>query len=282
MATTNSSLFERLGLEEIDRYQITEILADLRDVLGRDLIGVYLHGSAVLGKLRAQSDLDLLAVSARRLSREDKAQLIDHLLAVSGLYPATAPPRPVELTIVVWSEIRPWQYPPTMDFQYGEWLRGSFEHGELEPWPSRTNPDLALLATMALVGEATVVGPRPSEVFDPVPSADLVKALVADIGALIADLDRDTRNVVLTLARVWNGVETLTLRSKEAAAEWALPRLESPHRAVLARARNIYLGTEEEHWEDVQDGVRPFAAAVVAEIKAARSTFIEEPWRGVP
>lgn len=264
----------RSSLAVHDREQVAEILASIRDVLGRDLIGAYLHGSAVLGKLRAQSDLDLLAVSERRMSREDKVRLVEHLLAVSGTYPAVPPRRPVELTITVWSEIRPWRYPPTLDFQYGEWWRHRFERGEIEPWPSRTDPDLALLVSMALVGNAPVAGPPPSQVFDPVPSADLVEALIECMDPLIAKIDRDTRNVILTLARIWNGVVTLTVRSKEEAAEWALPRLTSEHRPILERARDIYIGKEDEHWEDVQEGMWPFVDAVVAEIKAGHSRFL--------
>jgi streptomycin 3"-adenylyltransferase len=271
--TAAGSLPEHLALAETDRRQIAEILAAVRDVLGHELIGVYLHGSAVLGGLRAFSDIDVLTVSARQMTRNEKERMVAHLLAVSGTYPFAVPPRPVELTIVVWSESRPWRYPPRMDLQYGEWWRDRFQRGELEPWPSSTNPDLALVVTMALLGGATLAGPPPSEVFDPVPRADFLDALVADMGAVVQDIDWDTRNVVLTLARIWRGVATGAVQSKDVAAEWALPRLAPEHRAVLARARGIYLGSEEEHWDDVQDSIRPFVDTAIAEIEAARSAL---------
>ena len=268
MATADS-LPEQLALGETDREQIARVIAVLRDVLGQDLIGSYLYGSAVLGGLRPQSDIDVLAVSARQTTRDEKGRILARLLSVSGTSPAAAPPRPVELTIVVWSEIRPWRYPPTMDFQYGEWWRERFARGELEPWPSRANRDLAPLVTMVLLGDETLVGRSPSEVFDPVPHADFVDALIAGIDALINDIDSDTRNVILTLARIWSGVVTSAVHSKDAAAEWALPRLAPEYQVVLARARDIYLGTEDEHWDDVRARIRPFADAVVAEIGAA-------------
>jgi predicted nucleotidyltransferase len=253
--------------------QIAEILAALQDVLGHELVGAYLHGSAVLGGLRPLSDIDVLAVSTRQMTRQEKERMVAHLLAVSGTYPSAMPPRPVELTIVVWSQIRPWQYPPRMDFQYGEWWRDRFQRGELEPWPSSTNPDLALLITMSLLAGATLAGPPPSEIFDPIPRADVIDALIGGIEAIVQDIDWDTRNVVLTLARIWGGVATSAVQSKDAAAEWALPRLAPEHRAVLARARGIYLGTDQEHWDDMQDSIRPFADAVIAEIEAARSAI---------
>jgi predicted nucleotidyltransferase len=260
-----------VALEETDQQQIDSVVAALREVLGQGLIGAYLHGSAILGGLRARSDIDVLAVSARRMTHHEKERMVARLLAVSGTDLTGAPPRPVELTIVVSSEIRPWVYPPTMDFLYGEWLRDRFELGELEPWPSRTNPDVVLLVTMALLGGTSLAGPPPFEVFDPIPRKDFLDALVAGIDALLEDIDTDTRNVVLTLARIWSGVVNGVVQSKDAAADWALPRVASEHRAVLARARGIYLGVEAEHWEDLRGRIRPFANAVVAEIEAARS-----------
>jgi streptomycin 3"-adenylyltransferase len=74
------------------------------------------------------------------------------------------------------------------------------------------------------------------------------------------------RNVVLTLARIWSTVATGEIRSKDAAAEWALPRLPEEHRAVLSRARTIYLGGQEEQWHDLAGRVRAHADHVAPEI----------------
>jgi predicted nucleotidyltransferase len=256
-------------LAEPDRSQAAEVVAILRDVLGEELIGAYLHGSAVLGGLRAESDLDVLAVSAGRTTRRQKERLVARLLDRSGPAPVAPSRRPVELTIVVASEIRPWRYPPRMDFQYGDWWRDRFERGELEPWPSEFNPDLALLVSMVLLGDTGLAGAPPHDVLDPVPRADVIDALAAGVGSTLEDLEWDTRNVVLTLARIWCGMATGEIRSKDAAADWALPRLASEHRAVLARARDAYLGTGGERWDDLRGAIRPFADAVVAEIEAA-------------
>ncbi len=67
---------------------------------------------------------------------------------------------------------------------------------------------MALLIAMAGLGDAALVGPPRSQVFDPIPKRDFVEALVADIDGLIDTIDSDTRNVVLTLARTWNTLAT--------------------------------------------------------------------------
>lgn len=104
-----------------------------RTSFGDDPLGAYLHGSAVLGDLRPHSDLDVLPVSARRTTPEEKRRLVHRLRAISGRR-APVPARPVELTLVVASEVEPWRMPTRLDFQCGEWLRDDFERGNLEPW----------------------------------------------------------------------------------------------------------------------------------------------------
>ncbi|QBI52630.1 aminoglycoside adenylyltransferase family protein [Streptomonospora litoralis] len=235
------------------------------DVLGSDTVGVYLHGSAVLGGLRPASDVDLLAVARRSMDEEQRRRLLDGLLALSGF---TGGLRPVELTVVVASRVCPWRFPPTGDFLYGEWLREEFESGRV-PRPEPM-PDLALLVTLVLAGDRPLVGPPPARVFAPVPHADLVRASVAGVPELLGELDSDTRNAVLTLARIWTTVSTGEVRPKDAAADWALERLPQEHRPVLRHARDLYRNHRysEETWSgDLRARVHPCAEAVAAAIE---------------
>jgi predicted nucleotidyltransferase len=251
--------------DSLEIEQVDQVVALVRDVLGPDVVGAYLHGSAVLGGLRPRSDIDVLAVSRRRTTRGEKRRLVESLVAITGTTDP-GPPWTVELTIVVESEIRPWHYPPRMDFQYGEWVRREFERGNFEPWPAR-DPDLALLITIVLRGNRPLLGPPPSEIFDPVPRLDCTRAMLDGLDGLLDRLDEDTRNVLLTLGRIWCTLATDEIRSKDGAAEWALTRVPEEHQAVLARARAIYLGDEEERWDDLAARVRPHAEYVVSEIR---------------
>jgi predicted nucleotidyltransferase len=266
-----------LVLAEEDRQQLDRVVALVRNELGPELVGAYLFGSAVLGGLKPESDLDVLLVSARPTPGEQKRRLAERLLAISGRVTTRGRWRRVELTIVVESELRPWRFPPSFDFQYGDWLRGEFERGNLEPWPSRANPDLASLITMVLLAEAPLLGPPPGEILEPVPYDDLVRAIVGDVASLLADLATDTRNVILTLARIWCTVATGAVCSKDGAADWALGRIAEEHRAVLVRARAIYLGEAEERWDDLRPRLRPHTDHVVAEINRLAGAGAEAP-----
>ena len=262
-------------ISQADQQQLTRVVSLVRDLLGPDAVAAYLFGSAVLGGLRSESDLDVLAVSRRRTSYEEKQRLVDRLLAISGRPAPSGPWRRVELTIVVESEVRPWGYPPTFDFQYGDWLRSEFESGSVEPWSTKAMPDLALLITMVILAATPLLGPPPGQIFDAVPPGDLARAMLAGIDPLREDLYSDTRNVLLTFARMWSTLATDVIRSKDAAADWVLARIPEEHRPVLARARAIYLGQEPEGWDDLRDHLDAHVEYVVAEVRRLAGESVE-------
>ncbi|MEU7962736.1 aminoglycoside adenylyltransferase family protein [Streptomyces sp. NPDC049097] len=248
--------------------QVQEIVELVGGVLGREVIGMYLHGSSVLGGLRPASDVDVLVVTRRRMNERDRRALLRGLIRISG---SPDKDRSIEVTVVVRSEVRPWRYPPTCNFLYGEWLRAQYEAGEVpQPEPM---PDLALMISMARTGDHPLAGQRPAHVLDPVPQTDLARASVAGIPSLLNDLDSDTRNVLLTLARIWTTLATGQIKSKDAAAERALAQLPCEHRAALDHARQLYLNCtyKNETWSDaLREQVRPHVDRVLAEIDRLR------------
>lgn len=116
----------------------------------------------------AASDLDVLAVTQVSLGERKRRTLVEGLLEICGLTPGV---RPVELTVVVQSEVRPWRFPPIGDYLCGEWLCEDFRaRATSQPLPMS---DLALVRTMVLAGDRPLTGPRPAEVLDSGPHADL-------------------------------------------------------------------------------------------------------------
>ena len=254
-----------VGRRGPEHEQANAVLGVVGEVLGRDMIGAFLHGSAVLGGMRPTSDIDLLAVTSRQTSARQRRELVDGLLEISGVRARRGPARPVELTIVLQGDVRPWRYPPRQEFLYGEWLRDSYERGAV-PEPE-LNPNLAVLIATALRGNTALAGPPPAQVLDPPPPDDIVRGAIHGLPQLIGDLETDTRNVLLTLARIWMTVATGQIVRKDVAADWALNRLPPEHRPVLAQARKTYLyGREEERWGD-PTAIHGFADYVVDAIR---------------
>lgn len=230
----------------------------LGTVLGDELLGLWLHGSAVSGGLRPGSDLDLLAVAARPLSDIARRRLLDGLLAISAPHPAPpGGPRCIELTI------RRTDDPPARcEFLYGEWLRGGFEAGRL-PRPV-TDPDLIPMLAQARRAALPLVGPPADALLPEIPPADLRAAMREALPALLARLEGDARNVLLTLARMWHTAETGDFIAKDVAADWAIPCLSHASAEVLADARDVYRGTA----RDITGNIRQAADELARHLSA--------------
>lgn len=252
--------------------QLSAVVGLIADVLGDEVLGVYLHGSSVFGQLRPTSDLDLVAVTSRRTTEAERRTLIERLLPISGPGDSSGRSRSVNLEIVAQDDVRPWRYPTWLDFQFGDWYRPAYASGNLAPWNPH-NPDLAIILAMVLQANRPLVGPPPSALFGPIPWADVRQAMLDSIPDLLSYLDGDERNVVLTFVRIWSTLATHEFRSKDAAADWALPRLPPEHRPVLDRARDLYLdGVPTEDWGDLRPTIRPFVDHVIAQIDAAAAS----------
>ncbi len=245
--------------------QIHECLNLVKEVFGQDLLGVYLYGSSILGGLQKHSDVDLFVVSNRATTREEKAKLATALLKISGIY-MKSKKAPIEITIVEKSAINPWCYPPRFDFQYGEWLRKQFEHGNIEPWLVKEMPDLALLVTQILLSSNTLVGANPDQLLCKIPYKDFMAAIIDTLPNLRLELDSDVRNVLLTFARIWSTVVTDAIRSKLAAADWVINRLPEKYCPVMERAKAIYKNEEKEYWDDIRKFIKPCADFMLSEV----------------
>jgi streptomycin 3"-adenylyltransferase len=248
--------------------QVERVVSLVRETLPGAVLGIYLHGSSVFGTLKPGSDLDLFAVASRRTTDAERRGLIERLLPISGRGDPTGRSRSIGLEIVAQADVRPWRYPPRLDFQFGDWYRPEFAKGNFAPWDP-VNPDLVVLLEMVRQANTPLFGPPPDEVLDPIPRADIRRAMLESIPDLLSYLAGDERNVVLTFVRIWTTLATGVIRSKDGAADWALPLLPPEHRAVLAYARANYLDGTPEAWGDLLPRVRPFVDEVIGEIEAA-------------
>jgi len=247
--------------------QLKDSLELLKMILGPDLLGVYLYGSSLVGGLQKYSDIDLFVVTNRVTTSEEKTRLIANLLQISGIYMKSSK-LPIEMTLVEKAAINPWQYPPHFDFQYGEWLRNSFEKGIIEPWQTYEMPDLALIVTQVLLKSQTLCGLEPEQLLAQVPYHDFMKAMLHDLNRLATDLEHDTRNVLLTYARIWSTLETNAIRSKPAAADWVMNHLPKIYQPVMKRAKSICIGVENEYWDDIEVLIKSCADFMVDKINA--------------
>lgn len=220
-------------------------------VLGDSIIGIYLFGSAVVGGLKRDSDVDILVAVSNSPTFEQRKTLVSQLMSVSGAIGNPQAIRPVELTVIRVSDVVPWQFPPRTEFVYGEWLREEFEAGSV-PEPVH-DPDLAIVLKKVMDNSLPLYGSYAAKVFEPVPMTDIRRAIRDSLPSLLTEAAGDERNVVLTLSRMWLTAATGDIAPKDTAAEWAEKQAPPHHGMLLKYAREGYLGMIEDRLGKQED-----------------------------
>lgn len=232
--------------------QIQAAMAAMGDIFEDALRAVYLHGSAVAGGLRPQSDIDLLAVVEHAMSDGQRQELTAKLLEISGRHPPLPGGRRcVELMVFLVSDLRTPHYPTRSEFIYGEWLRDVFEAGG-RAMPAR-NPENTLLLAQARRRAHTLFGPDAAQLLSEMSAERIRRAMRDLLPALLQSLRGDERNVLLTLARMWRTAVSGEFVAKDAAAAWAAPQMPGREAETLALARDGYLGVTDDDWGDHHD-----------------------------
>lgn len=225
---------------------------------GNALVAIYLHGSAVAGGLRPDSDVDLLVIIDQSMTQAARERLIVELMGISGRPADRNGPRPIELIVFLRADLTSSIYPARSELVYGEWLRGAFEAGEV-PGPV-PDPEFTLLLAQARQEARALFGPDAVSLLPIIPDSDIRHAIGDSLPGLLDRLAGDERNVLLTLARMWRTLTTGEFVPKDIAAEWAAPRLGADAAALVADAREAYLGGRTDDWRARQGDVRRVAA----------------------
>jgi streptomycin 3"-adenylyltransferase len=249
--------------------QANQALEIILELFENTVVGVYLYGSAVMGGLRVNSDVDILAIVNQSLTDAARSKLVARLMDISGKIGNEAQLRSLEVTVINLNDVMPWSYPPKKEFIYGEWLRDEYEKGQIHG--AVYDSDLTILLAQARENSIPLFGPEASDILEDVPMADIRRAIKDSLPELIESLEGDERNVILTLARMWLTVATGEISSKDVAADWAIPRLPAEQANLLEMAKKAYLGERIDKWQ----GLEKETAELANSMKKAIETCLE-------
>ncbi len=228
--------------------QAIQAVPAAEELFGNRIAGIFLYGSATLGGLRPESDIDLLILIRGGMSCDERKTLTNLLLDLSAP-PGHAGKRPLEVVVVSLEQITPWRFPPRREFLYGEWLRNRLEAGI---WPEPCfDPDLVLLLRQARAHGLALAGEAAVKLIPAVPFREIRSAIRHSLPGLLASLKGDERNVLLTLGRMWFTLEKHEICPKDVAAEWVVPKLPPEFASLLRMAGRAYQGIAADHWEPV-------------------------------
>ncbi|WP_204577910.1 aminoglycoside adenylyltransferase family protein [Citrobacter cronae] len=240
------------------RRQMNAASALIRQLFEENLVAIHLYGSAVDSGLKPLSDIDLLVTIREPMDARLRETVMRELLTISAPPGTSERYRALEVTVVVYSLIVPWQFPPVREMQFGEWLREEIGAGVFEP--ALADADLAILLTQARRASVPLLGEPADIFFNAIPANDVLKTFrhTLEQWQEPADLEGDERNIILALARIWYSVVTGDIVAKDEAASWLMPKLPVEHADTLQAACAEYLGVAKTNWAESMPSVQRF------------------------
>ncbi len=211
-----------------------------REILQDNLVGIYLHGSAVMECFNPEkSDLDLIVVVKNMLSDAGKKHYMDMVVDVNAL----GPKKGIEMSIVTADVCKPFVYPTPFELHFSEthlkWYRDNPE--DYISKMKGNDKDLAAHFTIITKRGRCLYGLPVEEVFAEVPQSAYMDSLWNDIAGARDDIAEDTMYLTLNLARVLAYKEKELVLSKKEGGEWALDHIPGEYHSLIQDALREYI-----------------------------------------
>lgn len=210
----------------MDYRKVAEVFAHMcQEILGDNLVGVYLHGSAAMGCFNPQkSDLDLLVVVENSVSDEVKIVFMEQLVKLNN----KAPEKGIEMSIVKRSVCNPFCYPTPFELHFSNTHLNWFLENPQDYIAKMqgTDPDLAAHVTITRAYGRVLYGAKISDVFGMVPKEDYIDSIWLDIENAAEDILENSVYVILNLCRVLAYLKEDLILSKKDGGMWGLRFLE--------------------------------------------------------
>ena len=215
-----------------------------KEILKDNLVGIYLHGSAVMGCFHPeQSDIDLIIVVERPLSDAVKRAYMEMVTA----YSATGPKKGIEMSVVLRSVCKPFVYPTPFELHFSEghaaWYRN--DPDDYIRRMNGTDKDLAAHFTIINRRGKCLYGAPIPEVFETVPADDYMDSIWFDVEGAAEEITTYPTYLTLNLARVLAFKEERLVLSKKEGGEWAIDRLPKEYRPLIENALHAYTESAE-------------------------------------
>ena len=223
---------------------LNEFTERSKEILGDNLVGIYLHGSAVMGCFNPEkSDIDLIIVVERPLSDPVKRAYMEMATA----YSAMGPKKGIEMSVVLRAVCKPFVYPTPFELHFSEghadWYRN--DPDDYIRRMNGTDKDLAAHFTIINKRGRCLYGAPIAEVFAEVPLADYMDSIWFDVESAVEEIAKYPMYLILNLARVLAYKEEGLVLSKKEGGEWAIDRLPKEYRPLITDALREYTESAE-------------------------------------
>ena len=237
-------------------------------ILGGNLTGVYLHGSAVMGCFHPlRNDLDLLVIVEEEVSLRDRLAFLKEMAALNE----EAPAKGIEMSVVRRRFCNPFVYPTPFELHFSvshlKWYREDPE--DYAAKMQGTDKDLAAHFTILKKYGMVLYGEGVEAVFGEVPPQAYKDSICEDVADAVRSISADPVYMTLNLCRVLAYLREGLILSKRGGGEWGIEALPDRFHGLVRRALFCY-----EAGEEMKAGAEEgacFAAYMTEEIRFCRS-----------
>jgi hypothetical protein len=236
-----------------------------QDLLGENLIGLYLHGSLTFDCFHPEtSDIDFLVVVHDRLDVATRRHITHALIAWSR----DAPPRGLETSIVTQESLRAFRYPTPFEFHFSNAWRDRYVADEVDLEAERVDPDLAAHLTVVRERGIRLVGEPIEAVIPSIPREAYLRSIANDAAGAGANIAADPVYGLLNLCRVLTFLHDGRITSKAEGGQWAMRHLPATFVPLVHAALEAYTHGEALRLAP-EEPLHAFAAYVARQIDQA-------------
>lgn len=222
---------------------LDEIVEKSKQILGEELIGIYLHGSLAMGCFNPdKSDIDLIVVIKDHITDIQKIQFMNCIVDVDKI----APSKGIELSIVKQRYCKYFIYPTPFELHFSNAHLQWFMKNSEDYIRKMNGEDKDLAAHFKVIKSHGIVlyGAEINDIFGDVPRADYIDSIWNDIGEAREDILEEPVYTILNLCRVEAFLKSDLVLSKKQGAEWAIKNLPSKYHTLISNAVKSYTGRE--------------------------------------
>lgn len=235
-----------------------------RAILGQNLVGIYLHGSAVMGCFNEKkSDIDLLIVVNTTVPVEIKRQYMDMVVEINKY----APEKGIELSIVKKDVCKPFIYPTPFELHFSiahlEWYKTN-----PSDYLNRMNgvdKDLAAHFTIIYHRGKCLYGKEIRDVFEKVGAEFYFDSIWNDIENAKEEILTNPTYIILNLCRVLAYRKDSLILSKQEGGNWGIANLPEKYHDLISNALDEYASDKSVMWDE--NRTCDYAAYMIDRIK---------------
>ena len=228
---------------------LKSFVAQSQKILGDNLIGIYLHGSAVMGCYNEKkSDIDLLVVVSHIIPNDIKHRFMDMVVDLNTY----APSKGIELSIVKREVCNPFVYPTPFELHFSiahlDWYKS--DPLDYIDKMKGTDKDLAAHFTIIYHRGKCLYGKDIKDVVGAVSKEYYFDSIWNDIAEAETEIMNNPTYIILNLCRVLAYKKEELILSKQEGGKWGIDNVPQKYQALIVQALDEYLSNKSTEWDE--------------------------------